>query len=130
MHMLIRRAVALTGLPKLLPSKQRKDFTVMREHERHPCCALASMTIVEREVDLDGLVLEVSQGGLLFREASSFIFDRYGSAVKIRVAGLEVSGTIVNVRANGYGIRLTRQLTMEELDLIQAQADVPTAAAA
>lgn len=125
MSMILRRLIERTHLPKLLPSRRRKDFTLMRAHQRHPCCALASMLIVERNVVLDGLVLEVSLGGMLFREASSFIFDRYGAHVRVRVAGFDMAGTIANVRPSGYGIHLAQPLTRDELETILDQTDAP-----
>lgn len=121
MRLLLRKAVS--RLPAWLPFRHRPDFTLMRAHERHSCCLIASLAIIERGIELEGIVTEVSLGGMLFREASDYIYDRGGAAIRIRVAGLDCSGTIVNVRPSGYGVRLARDLTSDELNHILTEAD-------
>lgn len=81
-----------------------------RQHERYPCCFQASLVIRDRHYRIEGLILEVSRGGVLFREASRFILDRVGTAVTVQSADLNVPGMIVNVRSAGYGIRLDQLL--------------------
>ena len=115
---LLIRQIANRALPALRPLLRTKDFRLMRAHERYPCCAIASLDLVHQDIALDGLVLEASLGGLLFREALSFIYNRTGEAVRIRVAGLSLMGEIVNVHARGYGVRLSAELTPDELGRI------------
>jgi hypothetical protein len=126
MHLTIRRAMTKLRLPRWLPFAPVPDFVAMRRHERYSCCSVATLLIVDRGVELEGLVLEGSIGGLLFREASTFVFDRSGAAVRVHVAGLSLAGTIVNVRSRGYGIRLNHALNQEELDRILAPSGGPT----
>lgn len=87
-----------------------------RVYVRHPCCAAASMLLVERDYAVDGLILEISRGGILFREASRFTLDRLGAEVRLRGAEESWSGAIVNVRPEGYGIRFEKLLAQDELD--------------
>jgi hypothetical protein len=94
----------------LLPLSRRRDFTMVRAHTRYPCCVIAKLTVVQAAFDLEGLLLEASIGGLLFREAATFIYDRRGEAVRVNAAGLTLAGEIVNVHARGYGIRLTEPM--------------------
>ena len=124
MNLIVRKTLASIRLPGWLPFRPRPDFAAMRSHERHSCCVLATLLIVERGVELEGLLLEASFGGLLFREASAFVFDRHGAAIKVRAAGLELSGRIVNVRSRGYGIRLDREMTQEQLQTLLSASDV------
>jgi hypothetical protein len=112
---LLIRQLASHVLPSLIPALRARDFRRMRAHERYPCCAIATLELVEQDIQLEGLVLEASLGGLLFREALSFIYDRRGESVRVHVAGLRLLGEIVNVHARGYGLRLAQELTPDEL---------------
>jgi hypothetical protein len=86
-----------------------------RIYQRHSCCAVATLLLVDRGVELDGLVLELSRGGVLFREASSFVLDRRGMPVSVKLPTCSLDGIIVNTSRNGYGIRLDDVLSDEEL---------------
>jgi hypothetical protein len=86
-----------------------------RVHERHNCCTMAKLDIASHGTTLDGMMLEVSRGGALFREASSYILDRYGCSVTLNLPGFSRAATIVNVRSEGYGVRWANPLTSEEL---------------
>ena len=66
--------------------------------------APAELYFTERKFSITGMVMEISQGGALFREATRYIMDRRRSLVVLRLAGQEFPGVIVNVRATGYGI--------------------------
>lgn len=92
-----------------LPSK-KKSFS--RRHRRYPCCVIAVMDIVDRAYSLDGTVLEMSQGGLMFRAASNYVLDRTGEMVIVHIDGLDLRAQIMASRPEGYGLRL-----LEELDL-------------
>lgn len=110
------RHLASQTINTVFPFMRRRDFTMVRAHMRHPCCVIAKMTIVEAAIDLEGLVLEASLGGLLFREASTYIYDRRGEAVRVHAAGLSLAGAIANVHARGYGIRLDQAMEGHMLD--------------
>jgi hypothetical protein len=86
-----------------------------RVHERHNCRTMAKLDISNHGTTLDGMMLEVSRGGALFREASSYILDRYGCTVTLNLPGFARAATIVNVRSEGYGLRWAIPLTGEEL---------------
>ncbi len=98
-------------LSKLKPSFGRKK-TFSRRHKRYPCCVIASMHVISRGYVLDGTVLEMSQGGLMFRVASNYVLDRTGEKVIIYIDGLELNSQIMASRPEGYGLRL-----FDELDL-------------
>ena len=65
----------------------------------------AELLFPDRSFNLRGMVIEMSAGGALFREASHYILDRRRANVVLRVDGHEFPGVIVNVRSAGYGIR-------------------------
>ncbi len=113
-----------TGKSGLL-SLLRKPVNWVRRHQRHPCCIIGVLDILDRAVPLDGLVVEISEGGALFRTASTFIFDRRGSPVSLRFADREWRGEIVNVKAEGYGIRLDNNVTVDEIEHIILRYGMP-----
>lgn len=89
---------------------KKKSFS--RRHRRYPCCVIATMDIVDRVYSLDGTVLEMSQGGLMFRAASNYVLDRTGEKVIVHIDGLELHAQIMASKPEGYGLKL-----MEDLDL-------------
>jgi hypothetical protein len=109
-HEVYRRSPA-SLLSKLKPGFGRKK-SFSRRHRRYPCCVIASMDVIERGYELEGTVLEMSQGGLMFRVASNYVLDRTGEKVIVHIDGLQLNSQIMASRPEGYGLRL-----MEELDL-------------
>ncbi len=101
---------------------KKQDGKFNRAYERMPFCIIANLNIPERRIELEGLVLEVSRGGVLFREASTYILDRRGIEIEISFEGMKVSGKIVNVTTRGYGIKLDKVLNDDELERLMARA--------
>ena len=101
----------------------------VRRHERFPCCVIAVLDIMDKDVPVDGLVTEISEGGLLFRPASRFIFDRSGSAVTVRFSDDQIAGAIVNVKPQGYGVRFLQGVDEARIRAILAQYGLPLEAA-
>ncbi len=102
-----------------------KPVNWVRRHKRHSCCIIGVLDILDRSVPLDGLVTEISEGGALFRTASTFIFDRRRSPVSLRFADREWRGEIVNVKAEGYGIRLDNLVAIDEIEHIILRYGMP-----
>ena len=120
------QAQALSGAGKSgVLSFLRKPVNWVRRHQRHTCCIIGVLDILDRSVPLDGLVTEISEGGALFRTASTFIFDRRRSPVSLRFADREWRGEIVNVKAEGYGIRLDNNVAMDEIEHIILRYGMP-----
>lgn len=103
----------------------RRSDSWVRRYERHACCVIAVLEIVDKEVPVDGLVTEISEGGLLFRPASQFIFDRTGAEVIVRFSEDEVAGVIVNVKSHGYGVRFHRPVEEERVLTILERFGLP-----
>ena len=95
-HEVYRRS-AKSFLSKLKPSFGRKK-TFTRRHRRYPCCVIAQMDVIERGYTLEGTVLEMSQGGLMFRVASNYILERSGDKVIVHIDGLELHAQIMASR--------------------------------
>lgn len=101
-------------------NKRKKTGSHMRAHQRIPCCIMGEVCIVERGFKIDGLLIEVSRGGMRFREASRYVMNRDGVDVTIQVSGNEYPGVIMNSSVTGYGIKLNTLITEEELERLVA----------
>ncbi len=90
----------------------------MRRFPRYACFVPATLSVTERDYDLAGAVTEISRGGLRFREARTYILDRRGASVRLRLLGVDWTGTIVNVSPAGYGIRLDALIDEEMVETL------------
>jgi hypothetical protein len=94
-----------------------------RAYTRHPCCAVSTLLLVDKGVELEGLTLELSRGGALFREACTFILERNGAPITLRLPDAALVGTVVNTRAEGYGVRFDKLMDQDMLEqLLQRYA--------
>jgi hypothetical protein len=94
-----------------------------RAYTRHPCCAVATLLLIDKGVELEGLTLELSRGGALFREACSFILQRNGAPVTLRLPDAALPGSVVNTRTEGYGVRFEKVMDADMLeDLLRRYA--------
>ena len=96
-----------------------------RQYPRHPCCIPATITVSEREYEIEGLVIEISRGGLLFRPAARYILDRTGTEIIISFATHKHAGRVMHTRKTGYGIRLNTPLEQEDIDMILEEFGIP-----
>lgn len=97
---------------------KRKDKASIknRQFQRYECSVVGTMRITHKNYDLDGMVLEVSEGGVNFRTATTYILNRNGEEVIVNFAGLELAGVIVATRPAGYGVQLNEAISP---DLVQ-----------
>lgn len=100
----------LTGLPRRLLRGFGVKGLAGRRFERHFVCIPAGLRLEGRTYDLVGAVLELSQGGVLFREASDYILDRNGAAGEIKLPDFTVSCIVVASRPSGYGLSFRTEL--------------------
>ncbi|HRJ70026.1 MAG TPA: hypothetical protein PK812_10495 [Beijerinckiaceae bacterium] len=100
--------------------KRNRTGSHMRAHQRIQCCLMGEVSVVERGFKIEGLVIEVSRGGMRFREASHFVMNRTGVDVTILVSGGEYPGRIMNSSTTGYGIKLDSLITEEEMERLIA----------
>lgn len=85
---------------------------------RQSCCIVAVLMILDRSLALDGLIMSVNRGGMLFRQASVFVFDRQGAEVLLRYADVDCRGRISEVTRDGYWIRFAAPLSQDEVDAL------------
>ena len=81
----------------------RRRLAVSSEAAR-PCCIVTRLSLPERDLLLDGAVLELGRDGALFREAALYLFDRSGERVRLLLETAEVPGRIVATDSRGFRI--------------------------
>ena len=91
---------------------------VKRRHKRHDILLQAELLLTERALCLEGMIREISQSGMRYREATYHILDRRGASVAVRLLGRDIKGTIVNVSPHGYGVVFDEILTEQAVDRI------------
>lgn len=101
-----------------------------RRHQRVPIETAAELYFPDRRYGVSGMLIEMSRGGALFREASRYIMDRNRASVVLRFGGHELTGVIVNVRPVGYGILFDELLSEDTVMEIAAAASEIAAKAA
>lgn len=105
-------------IEKLTPKFMRKQKAFVRRHERYECCIVGELELSQRFLSLEGVILEVSQGGVLFRQASTYMLERHGELVKVKLEGQLYSGMIMASRPIGYGIKLNENIPSEVIEEI------------
>ncbi|MCA0406688.1 MAG: hypothetical protein LCH39_11120 [Proteobacteria bacterium] len=92
--------------------------TATSDVRRRPCTIVAVMMMLDRSVALDGMVMAVSEQGVLFRQASNYILDRTGTAVLMRFADIELRGTVRETSPEGYWVRFATPLDKERVQAL------------
>ena len=111
--------------------KDAKKGAHKRQTERRECHTVAMLKIVETEMKIDGLITDVSSGGVNFRPASRYIQERIGDRVKVQVGDLSCFGVIRVTRPSGYGIQLLSKLEEDDVITIsEASIEMPERAVA
>jgi hypothetical protein len=106
------------SLPKL---RRQKKQTFSRRHSRHACVLIGTMRVIEIGAEFDGALLEVSQGGCTFRQASMFVLDRLNETVLIHTEYFEIEGRIRAVRPEGYGVQFFGEIEDGVVERIVAE---------
>jgi hypothetical protein len=120
-------AAAPTGslFAKVWPfNKKKKTSAAQRRFKRHSCFVIGMLRIVDKHVELDGLVTEISQGGLLFRTASTYILFRLEDEVTVSFNNRTFPGKIVATRDTGYGVKLNDLLPEEFVEEVASHYGV------
>lgn len=107
---LASRAAKANWLARLWPRRRKAQ-----EEALLPCCVVAVLILTDRSLALDGLVLEISEDSLVFRQGSSYIFDRTDAEVTVRFGDHELRGRIIKTSKQGYLIDMQDSLTPAEV---------------
>jgi len=100
-----------------------------RMHERLPCAVWSKLHFIDRGFSSVGLVDEISQGGMRFRPAKSYICMRMGDVVRIQAGDYTIDATIVNTTEQGYGLRLKNFISPDDIEAFVAASDRESLAA-
>ena len=84
-----------------------------RRYERHTTFIIAELVIMDTSQRFEGVINELSQGGMRFRPASRYIQRRDMDRVTISVNDQIFPARIRASRPDGYGLELLEQLTPE-----------------
>lgn len=107
---------------------KKKESAAQRRHTRHECSALGVMAIVNRSITMEGIVTEISQGGIKFRPATTYLLNRNGTQVSVTFSTIRVTGKIVATRPDGYGIALFEELDDALIeDFLRVQTELEAA---
>ncbi len=68
------------------------------------CCIVTRLSLPERNIVLDGVVLEIGSEWALFREAAIHLFDRSGESVMLMMDGDPHAGRISATDERGFWI--------------------------
>ena len=99
-------------------SRDQEKNAHKRRFERHPVFAVATMIILDSSQHIEGVITEISQGGIKFRPASHFLLERNSERVSVIVDDINTTGTIRASRADGYGVQLIDELAEDDLGFI------------
>lgn len=106
-----RQAPARQGwLARFWPRRRNPQDEALR-----PCCVVAVLILTDRSLALDGLVLEIAEDCLVFRQGSRYIFDRTEAEVMVRFGEHELRGRIVETSTRGYLVELQDLLSPAEV---------------
>ena len=90
-----------TFLSRIMPNR---TADTRRQHRRFDCFSFATLKFLNSSKVLDGAVTNISQSGLNFRPAKSYILDLRGVPVICVFSSLRLPGKIVATRSSGYGV--------------------------
>lgn len=106
-------------LPRFLQRKQR----FARAYERHQCQIDTSLTLIDRMSSFDGRIIDISQGGAMFRPKLAYIMQRQDTPVCMQLGPEELFGHIISTSPRGFSVRFDEPLDEEDLIDLIAQFD-------
>lgn len=118
-HTALKNASMMPSFLMRKPKLKKQSFS--RRHSRHECVVIGTMKVIEIGAEFDGALLEVSQGGCTFRQASMFILDRADETVMVSTEFFQAEGRIRSVRPEGYGIQFFHEIEEAVIKRIVAE---------
>jgi hypothetical protein len=115
-------AIDTATLARRLKKDEQKNAH-KRRYERHKTFIVAQMEIMDTGQRFEGVINELSQGGMRFRPASRYLQRRDMDTVSVLVDQRLFSARIRASRPDGYGLQLLEPLTSEVMEsLLQVSA--------
>jgi hypothetical protein len=115
MHQVSAPAFDTATLARRLKKDEQKNAH-KRRYERHATFIIAQMEIMDSGQRFDGVINELSQGGMRFRPASRYLQRRDMDRVTVLVDQRLFSARIRASRPDGYGLELLEPLTPEVVE--------------
>lgn len=84
-----------------LPKRRGQETA---QHQRFTINLRGQLVLMPREIEVEGMILNVSEGGCLFRPFQSHLINRTGDMIMVGVNGRRLPGRIMNTIPVGYGI--------------------------
>lgn len=100
---------------------KKKSGILDRRHARHECSCIGVMSIVNRSTFFEGIISQISKGGLRFRPAKHYLLEHKNTQVLFEFGNLSVAGKIVATRPDGYGVALFDEIDEEKLEAFLAE---------
>jgi hypothetical protein len=122
MHQEQQAAIDTATLARRLKKTDAKNAH-KRRFERHATFIVAEMAMMDTRERFQGVINEISQGGMRFRPASRYLQRRDMATVTVVMAGQTFSARIRASRPDGYGLELLEPISAETLqDLLVESA--------
>lgn len=116
---------------KLLPRPfWRRPARVNRSFVRYQCEIDSVMTLIDRMVNFEGRIIDISRGGALFRPKLAYIMRRADVPICVTLGGEELFGQIVATSSAGFSIRFDEPIDEELFDELTANLRFTSQAAA
>ncbi len=77
---------------------------VVAEHKRYDVRLKGGLVLLPRDIEVAGLILNVSEGGCLFRPFQNYLLNRDGDMVLLAIDGQRFEGRVMNTIERGYGV--------------------------
>jgi PilZ domain len=88
------------GMAALNPFRRNK----VAEHKRYDVRMKGGLVLLPRDIEVAGMILNVSEGGCLFRPFQSYLMNRTGDMVLLACEGHRFEGRVMNTIERGYGV--------------------------
>ena len=99
------------AMPKIFQRKPHFE----RKSARYRCQIEAQLTLIDRGLNFDGRIIDLSAGGAMFRPPLAHIMYRRDLAICLVVGDEPIMGTIVSTTPAGFGLRFDELLSDQEL---------------
>lgn len=102
-------AILSTALPMFFRRRP------IRRHSRRESSHPGQMILMPRGIELQGKVLDIGEGGCMFRPGLTYLVNRTGDSVSIEVAGHQIPGRVASTTPRGYGISFDEDCDIDAL---------------
>lgn len=107
-------------LPKFLKPKKTR---LSRVYTRHECQIDTNLMLIDRMTSFEGRIIDISQGGVMFRPKLAYIMHRQDTPVCMQLGSEELFGHIIQTSSRGFSIRFDDPLDEEDVLDFLAQFD-------